>query len=372
MSDQEQALQTREDIQKKVDDWQKKIAKAWSKSIESIVNVAKLLKEADEDIASKEDYENLVTKLPFSPSVASNLRTIANHPVLTDRTYYGKLPGYINTLYYLAFVPQENLTQLIEQKIVDQQTKLAKAKSLAVEYGYTPDTAKVPTLRFEDMVEVGLIAVPKDTDINQFIPALDEFLATYQAASRYTHKEGSLAEKYREMILEKAEEKLKETQHQLGNYTLEQVRMLDQAASYLSVRSNPKEDVAMKNKALKKAGLPRIAENYDALKALLNADVTNENIRQWCKDKQVPCKLMVKSLDKEVYVWELLRTYASDKEDLKVLRLIEQISQEQGNSDAVKQAALEALAIAQKFANPRKSRTESAPRKKRTPRKKAA
>lgn len=362
MSDQE--LQTRDDISNKVVNWRSKITEAWSKSIESIVEVATLLKKAEEDIANTEEYDNLIKDLPFSASVASNLRTIANNPILTESKNFGKLPGYINTLYYLAFIPEEQLLDLITNEKVNAYTKLAEAKALARKHGWTPDKSLSQAPRFEDMVEVGLIAIPKEKNISDFIEALDRFLVDHQAASRYTHKEGSLAERYRETIKNKAEEKIKETQGQLGKYTVDQVRMIDKATSYLSVRENPKEALSIKGDKIKEVGLPKNDENYAALRELLGSDVTNENIRKWCKETKVPCQLMVKTLDKEVYVWELLRTYATDENGYKVLKMIEKINEDEKISEEVRRAAAEALAIARKFENPRKPRTQSASGKK--------
>lgn len=73
---------------------------------------------------------------------------------------------------------------------------------------------------------------------------------------------------------------------------------------------------------------------------------------------------MVKTLDKEVYVWELLRTYATEENGYKVLRMMEKIHEDEKISEAVRMAAAEALAIARKFENPRKPRTQSASGKK--------
>jgi hypothetical protein len=355
-----QDLQTTVDTKEKIAKWRTEISTAWSKSIESIVNVANLLKRAEDDIHNDDDFDTLKNSLPFSAPVASNLRKIADNEVLTNPDYFGKLPGYINTLYYLAFVPPEKLAELIEQNQVDAYTKLAQAKTLAIEFGESVDKSKPQLPRFEDMVEVGVIAIPQKAEIGKFIADLDVFLKTYGAATRYTHKEGSLAEKYLEIVKEEAEKKIKDTQGELGNYTLDHIRLLDEAASYLSNRKNPDN-------------LPDTHEHYQALKDLLGTDVTNANIRTWCKkDKDVPCQLMVRTLDKEVYVWYLLHAYATSKEGYKELRLLEKISKGGKTSATVKKAAAEALVIAQKFDNPRKPKTESASRKKRTPRKKEA
>jgi hypothetical protein len=369
MSNQE--LQTTVDTKEKIAKWRTDISTAWSKSIESIVKVATLLKEADEDIANEEDFEKLKDSLPFSAPVASNLRKIADHEALTNPENFGKLPGYINTLYYLAFVPSEHLVKLIEQKKVDAYTKLAQAKAYAFEYGLKPDESKTQT-RFENMVEVGVIAIPKDAEIGKFIADLDKLLETYNAATRYTHKEGSLAEKYLDDVKKEAQQKIDETQGELGQYTLDDVRLLDEASSYLSVRNNPKTKVSISNTTDKEAGLPETHEHYQALHDLLGTEVTNAKIREWCNNQKVPCQLMVSSLDKEVYVWYLLQAYTTSKEAYKELRLLEKISKGKNISDRVKNAAVEALNIAQKFDNPRKPKTESAPRKKRTPRKKEA
>lgn len=350
-----QELQTTQDIDKKVVKWKADITKAWSKSIESIVHVGKLLIDAKNDIANEGKYEELTTSLPFSVSVASNLRIIAEHPVLSNKANFGKLPAFVNTLYYLAFIPQETLAGLIEQGKVDAYTKLGEAKKFALEHGgWHKDATKALPPRFEDMMEVGLIAIPKDADIDEFIPALDSFLASYQARTLYTQKEGSLAVKYREIIKKIAEEKIEERKSELGNYTLDQVRMLDKAGRYLAIRGNATEKVDFGDKVEK--GYPPTAENYHAILDLLGMAVTSNNIRKWCKKNKVPNYLRVNNLEHEVYVWDLLRTYAEEEDGYKTFKMLEKISEGEKVTSGVKAAAQEALKIAMKFENPRKPR----------------
>lgn len=357
-----QELQIPQDLDKKVIKWKADITKAWSRSIESIVHVGKLLMDAKNDIADEGKYEELTTSLPFSISVASNLRFIAEHPVLSNKANFGKLPAFVNTLYYLAFIPQEILAGLIEQGKVDAYTKLAQAKKFAIEHGgWHKDATKALPPRFEDMMEVGLIAIPKDADIDEFIPALDNFLASHHARTLYTQKEGSLAVKYRETIQKIAEEWIEDRKSELGTYTLDQVRMLDKAGRYLAIRGNATEEVKVGDK--KEKGYPQAAENYQAIRDLLGMEVTGDNIRTWCKKNKVPNYLRVNDLEHEVYVWDLLRTYAEEQDGYKTFKTLEKISEGEKVTAGVKAAAKEALKIAMKFENPRKPRVERIPKK---------
>ena len=357
-----QELQTTEDIDEKVVKWKADITRAWSKSIESIVNVGKLLMDANNDINNEVKYKELLNSLPFSISVATNLRRIAEHPVLSNKSFFGKLPAFVNTLYYLASVPEVTLKELIQTGEVHPYTKLAQAKKLAFEYGeLVKDAKKTLSPRFEDMMEVGLIAIPKDADIDEFIPALDNFLASYQARTLYTQKEGSLADKYREIIKKIAEEKIEERKSELGTYTLDQVRMLDKAGHYLSQRTNATKKVDSEVKVEKP--YPPTAENYQAIVDLIGMEVTSNNIRKWCKKNKVPNYLRKNNLEHEVYVWDLLRTYAVEEDGYKTFKTLEQISEGEKVTAGVKAAAQEALKIAMKFENPRKPRAERKPAK---------
>jgi hypothetical protein len=91
--------------------------------------------------------------------------------------------------------------------------------------------------------------------------------------------------------------------------------------------------------------------------------VTSNNIRKWCKKNKVPNYLRVNNLEHEVYVWDLLRTYAEEEDGYKTFKMLEKISEGEKVTAGVKAAAQEALKIAMKFENPRKPRAERKPAK---------
>jgi hypothetical protein len=92
-------------------------------------------------------------------------------------------------------------------------------------------------------------------------------------------------------------------------------------------------------------------------------EVTRDNIRTWCKKNQVPNYLRLNNLEHEVYVWDLLRTYAEEEDGYKTFKMLKKISEGEKVTTGVKAAAKEAVKIAMKFENPRKPRTERKPAK---------
>lgn len=113
---------------KEVDQWRASIESAWQKSVQSVIEVGRLVKQAKEELGSS--YALLETQLPFSSTVAAFLVKIAERPVLSDAQYYSKLPNGYNTLYYLASVDEETLKEQIDKGEVTPNFTIANAKAL--------------------------------------------------------------------------------------------------------------------------------------------------------------------------------------------------------------------------------------------------
>ena len=66
--------------QKELNEWRNRISSAYQKSVASVIEVGRLVKQAKERLGVS--YELLVTELPFSASNAAYFVKIAEHPVL--------------------------------------------------------------------------------------------------------------------------------------------------------------------------------------------------------------------------------------------------------------------------------------------------
>ena len=199
----EQTLETKAEVEasENIEDYRGKILIKWKESIKNIIEVGNLLNDANKKLKN-EDYATLETTLPFSKTVASYLRKIANHQIINNSRYYDRLPNYYNTLYYLADIDNKPLIGLIETKEVTPQITLAKAKELAKRFKdgqEAKDNAPNPNDGSPILYEVGVISVAIDSidGVLDFEGKLQKFLEDWHGSVAHTRKEGSLADYYR-------------------------------------------------------------------------------------------------------------------------------------------------------------------------------
>ena len=81
--------------EKELAEWRTRIESAWQKSVQSVIEVGNLVKQAKEQLGVS--YTLLETELPFSSTVAAFLIKIAENPVLSNPTYHARLPICVNT-----------------------------------------------------------------------------------------------------------------------------------------------------------------------------------------------------------------------------------------------------------------------------------
>jgi hypothetical protein len=82
--------------------WSARIAECWRRSLASVVECGRLLREAKQVLAHGE-FEHMVDQeLPFGPRTAQRLMAMAGHPCITKPTYASHLPGSWDTVYELT------------------------------------------------------------------------------------------------------------------------------------------------------------------------------------------------------------------------------------------------------------------------------
>lgn len=184
---------------KQLAEWRARIESAWQKSVQSVIEVGKLVKQAKEQLGVS--YTLLETELPFSSTVAAFLIKIAENPVLSNPTYYSRLPNGYNTLYYLASVDEKQLVAQIESGEVTPNFTLASAKALRTALPKVPSATPVSSKKLKDVTyEVGILSVAAPHNVDQFEKELAELLEKHGGAITLTHKENSLAEWHRKLI----------------------------------------------------------------------------------------------------------------------------------------------------------------------------
>jgi hypothetical protein len=89
-----------------------RINAAWRASVQSIIEAGRLLIEAKAQIEPGH-FQEMLRELPFSPTTARKLMSVARHPILT--TNVELLPPYWRVLYELSIVPDN----VLRAKIAD-------------------------------------------------------------------------------------------------------------------------------------------------------------------------------------------------------------------------------------------------------------
>lgn len=311
----EQTLETKAEVEasEEIEDYRVKILIKWKQSIENIIEVGNLLNQANEKLENK-DYAKLEVALPFSKTVASYLRKIANHQIINNARYYDRLPNYYNTLYYLADIDNKPLIGLIETKEVTPQITLAKAKELAKRFKDGQE-AKAEATKPDDgspiLYEVGVISVAIDSidGVVDFEGKLQKFLEDWHGSVAHTRKEGSLADYYRSQQVTICEKHILGLEDTLGGVTIDELRMLENAASHISKSSKPNRKIPSKSGKQKKTCLPDEYSDLAKLEVLTGKkEITRSDIKDWCNDNNVPCQLSdLSKIDRAIYVWEQAR-----------------------------------------------------------------
>ena len=304
--------------EKELHAWRQKIEAAWNKSVASVIEVGKLIKEAKENLGVS--YTLLETELPFSSTVAAFLVKIAEHPVLSNPTYYPKLPNSYNTLYHLAKVGEKQLIKQIESGEITPDYTLRSAKSLGEtvpRVAKASDAAASPKAK-STMYEVGTISISTPTLLDNFEVELAALLEKYKGEITLTKRESSLAEWHREQLYAQALEKIAKSESEFKNITLDQMRMLEDAAHFLQRDKSQKHrrEIVINGELVLRTCLPNDYKDIKAVQRLLGQkDITRAVLKNWCIENKVPNQFTeLKSMDKELYIWEQVRLITEKKD----------------------------------------------------------
>lgn len=333
------------------DEWKHRIEDAWHKSVASVIEVGKLVKQAKEDLGAS--FSLLETELPFSSTVAAFLIKISEHPVLSNPAYFNNLPNGYNTLYYLASVEEEELVAKIKSGDINPNFSLANAKALR-EVAPKKGTAK-KTDKEDALYEVGSIKIGLVNKIDEFEKELNELLTKYNGKVKHTHTENSLADLHRQKLLEKAVAKIEKTESELATISLDDMRMLEDAAHFMQKTQNQKNRIQITlddGTIVDRTGIPEDYKDYERLVELIGQkEISRGTLKRWCVEHKVPGQFVeLTSIDKELYLWEQVRLVTDKKDAVGGLKRLKSMAS-RSTIPHIKKLAAELVEEVERFSN---------------------
>ena len=303
--------------QNELNNWKHRIEVAWQKSVQSVIEVGNLVKQAKEALGVS--YNLLEAELPFSSTVAAFLIKICENSVLSNPAYHSRLPNGYNTLYYLASVDEKRLVEQIENGEITPNFTVASAKSLRAE---TPKSAV--TKHKEDkpkarVLEVGSVSIAEPSNVAQFQADLNKLLAKHGGTVTYTHNEQSLAAWHNKTLLKQAHDKISEFESSLNStISLDDLRLLEDACFFISKQKNRryKVEIVRDGELVERVAIPQDYKDHGRLVELLGTgDITRGAIEEFCREHKIPNQFTdLKSMDKEIYLWEQARLVLENRD----------------------------------------------------------
>ena len=295
----------------KLNKWTTEIENAWQKSVESVVEVGRLVKKAKEELGVS--FSLLETKLPFSSTVAAFLVKIAENPVLSNPAYHNKLPNGYNTLYHLAGVDQNTLVDQLNSGEITPNLTLEKAKKLRDKSGdVLQNKKKKPNRRYEpEILQVGVLSIEKPKYIDEFEKELGDLILKYNGSISWSKSEGSLIDFCMKSIHSLAMDKIRDSERKLNRVSLDELRILEDAAHYLTKERNRKNvtDIDVNGKIVERSCLPDDYKDLVQIRKLIGEKIITRGVmKKWCAENKVPNQFIdLSSIDKDLYVWEQVR-----------------------------------------------------------------
>lgn len=322
-----------DESQSRLERWGSKIRVAWTKTVGSVVEVGKLINQAKEDLGAS--FRELEERLPFHSSTATYLTKIAEHPVLSNRDYWPKLPSSYNTLYALCALGEVELIAFIDSGQVTPKTTLSEAKALTGKGARLKQPGSTSSESMRDVV----LSIPESADFTTFMQEINNLAEKYRANLSHPMNKNSIGWWNRQTQIADVEAKIEEKQGQLQGITLEQLRMLERAVAALP--KSKKDD--------RSPQLPEAYADIDQLAELLGArEITKKTLQKWCKDRHIPSRLALADVEHEVYIWEQVRLIAIQEDAKGAQKRLHAISQNNRQAE-IKQLARTALNMVDAF-----------------------
>ncbi len=331
--------------------WKDRIETAWQRSVESVVEVGRLINEARSQLGAT--YALLETELPFSTTVASFLSKIAKHPVLSDPHNFSRLPNGVNTLYHLTFLDEKTLIQQLQHGDISPNTTLNEVRTLRI--GNSTDTKpseKQPPKAAVTRFEVGSIYIPVPNSLDKFTEELTELLTKYDGQIVLSKSKGSLAESHRQALLAMAIQQINIAEDDLSQLDLETSRIFDDAIHFLSKDKQGKyrKTVMEDGKAEEHSCLPDDYRDLKLLRKMLERqDIHRSSLLSYCKNNKILLRYVdLKNLDKEFYIWEQIRLYTTRKDSKGAIKRLKDLASYSPHAN-IKELAKKMLAELTRF-----------------------
>lgn len=323
-----------------VESYLAKIETAWQRTVQNIVAIGKLIAQAKDELG--ESYKQLEQRLPFSASEAGNFARISRHPVLSDPDYWEKLPRALNTLYHLSRLDDADVRDAIESGQITPALTVSQAKTFVQLKKSKRSGAKLQNMGAEeDYIDV-VVSIRRTDDLSKALQDAYNFANTHggmldSRKNKHSFVEWRLKESIQQILAN-----IDETKGRLKHVTLDQMRLLEEAAEALS-----------KLKQDKKGPEPMLPDDYpdlDALRTLLGlTDITKKGVKKWCKDHGVPTRLALSDVDQPVYVWEQIRLIAEKQDENAAMKRLEAVGKCEDR--AVRKVAMDALEKLERLAD---------------------
>lgn len=163
-----------------------RIAAAWGKQVESIIETGRMLIEAKEELGHGVFESMVQTELPFGPRTARMLKTIAEHRILANRKHVSDLPPSWGTLYQLAQLPDEVLIAGLKDGLIHPKLERSEVRAMKPNPKGKPQKSSRAEL---------IAAIQKDPNANQrdAAKALGVSLGEYQRTRNELIGSGEIA-----------------------------------------------------------------------------------------------------------------------------------------------------------------------------------
>lgn len=309
----QQQIVTKQDINQ----WRARIEVAWQRSVESVIEVGRLINEARDQLGAT--YALLETELPFSTTVAAFLSKIAKNRVLSNPTNFARLPNGVNTLYHLTFIDETKLEEQIDQGEITPNFTLNEAKALRTTTGTQKASGKAATNPAnKEQVEVGTVYMPLPKRLDSFMSDLNDLLDKYQAKMTFSKAGTSLVEIHRSKLHQMALDKIAAAETNTASVDLETIRVLEDAIHFLQKdrAGKLKKVVTIDGKQVERSCLPNVYPDLELLRKWLGMeDIYRGALLHYCKTERIQISYLdVKDVDKEFYIWEQVRLHTSKKD----------------------------------------------------------
>lgn len=167
-------------IKKQAQKYINKITIAWHKSLESILEVGNLIKDAYETLDDA-DYLDVINNLPFGSSAAEKLLAIAQDKRLNSSKYQNLLPPHWTTLYEITSLPKEAFKEAVKNGVITPGAEREEIIQFKRNFEKDPRTASTQSEQSRTTPEVAkfaMISLENGFDINS-VEAVQKALQSF-------------------------------------------------------------------------------------------------------------------------------------------------------------------------------------------------